>query len=122
MYRLLACAAPAWRRAGCRRSEPDVAGRQAASRSVRQHARVRRARWCAPRAGFLPFSAIYIELHYIFSSIWGHKARRGPPGSARLPPCAHRRPLCAESDGLSIPYHNPSIILPYHNSIIVPLL
>ncbi|CAK8986621.1 Transmembrane 9 superfamily member 3 (Endomembrane protein 9) (Transmembrane nine protein 3) (AtTMN3) [Durusdinium trenchii] len=24
-------------------------------------------------AGFLPFSAIYIELHYIFSSIWGHK-------------------------------------------------
>ena len=26
-------------------------------------------------AGFLPFSAIYIELHYIFNSIWGHKAR-----------------------------------------------
>lgn len=26
-------------------------------------------------AGFLPFSAIYIELHYIFSSIWGHKVR-----------------------------------------------
>eukprot|EP00210_Caulerpa_lentillifera_P004666 g4451.t1 len=24
-------------------------------------------------AGFLPFSAIYIELHYLFSSIWGHK-------------------------------------------------
>jgi len=24
-------------------------------------------------AGFLPFSAIYIELHYIFNSIWGHK-------------------------------------------------
>jgi len=24
-------------------------------------------------AGFLPFSAIYIEVHYIFSSIWGHK-------------------------------------------------
>ncbi|CAD7700344.1 unnamed protein product [Ostreobium quekettii] len=24
-------------------------------------------------AGFLPFSAIYIELYYIFSSIWGHK-------------------------------------------------
>jgi len=23
--------------------------------------------------GFLPFSAIYIELHYIFASIWGHK-------------------------------------------------
>merc|ERR1711998_480780 len=24
-------------------------------------------------AGFLPFSAIYIELHYIFATIWGHK-------------------------------------------------
>lgn len=24
-------------------------------------------------AGFLPFSAIYIELHYIFVSVWGHK-------------------------------------------------
>jgi hypothetical protein len=24
-------------------------------------------------AGFLPFSAIYIELHYIFNAIWGHK-------------------------------------------------
>jgi len=24
-------------------------------------------------SGFLPFSAIYIELHYIFASIWGHK-------------------------------------------------
>jgi len=24
-------------------------------------------------AGFLPFSAIYIELHYIFASIWGHR-------------------------------------------------
>ena len=24
-------------------------------------------------AGFLPFSSIYIELHYIFASIWGHK-------------------------------------------------
>eukprot|EP00924_Labyrinthula_sp_SR-Ha-C_P014551 snap_masked-scaffold_34-processed-gene-1.27-mRNA-1 protein AED:0.01 eAED:0.01 QI:0/-1/0/1/-1/1/1/0/594 len=24
-------------------------------------------------AGFLPFSAIYIELYYIFNSIWGHK-------------------------------------------------
>jgi Endomembrane protein 70 len=23
-------------------------------------------------AGFLPFSAIYIELHYIFASMWGH--------------------------------------------------
>jgi hypothetical protein len=28
-------------------------------------------------AGFLPFSAIYIELYYIFASIWGHKVRRG---------------------------------------------
>lgn len=26
-------------------------------------------------AGFLPFSAIYIELYYIFASIWGHKVR-----------------------------------------------
>merc|ERR1711898_35557 len=24
-------------------------------------------------AGFLPFSAIYIELHYIFASLWGYK-------------------------------------------------
>jgi len=24
-------------------------------------------------SGFLPFSAIYIELHYIFASVWGHK-------------------------------------------------
>ena len=24
-------------------------------------------------AGFLPFSAIYIELHYLFNSLWGHK-------------------------------------------------
>jgi len=24
-------------------------------------------------AGFLPFSAIYIELHYIFASVWGHQ-------------------------------------------------
>jgi len=24
-------------------------------------------------AGFLPFSAIYIELHYIFTSVWGHR-------------------------------------------------
>ena len=34
------------------------------------------------RAGFLPFSAIYIELHYIFSSIWGHKVRRAGLGAA----------------------------------------
>mmetsp|Transcript_8620 Transcript_8620/g.14878 ORF Transcript_8620/g.14878 Transcript_8620/m.14878 type:complete len:589 (-) Transcript_8620:493-2259(-) len=25
-------------------------------------------------AGFLPFSAIYIELYYIFTSVWGHKS------------------------------------------------
>lgn len=24
-------------------------------------------------AGFLPFSAVYIELHYIFTSMWGHQ-------------------------------------------------
>merc|ERR1712051_1022672 len=24
-------------------------------------------------SGFLPFSAIYIELHYIFASMWGHQ-------------------------------------------------
>lgn len=24
-------------------------------------------------SGFLPFSAIYIELHYIFASVWGHR-------------------------------------------------
>merc|ERR1719171_1344108 len=24
-------------------------------------------------AGFLPFSAIYVELHYIFASVWGFK-------------------------------------------------
>jgi hypothetical protein len=28
-------------------------------------------------AGFLPFSAIYIELYYIFASIWGHKVGEG---------------------------------------------
>ena len=27
-------------------------------------------------AGFLPFSAIYIELYYVFLSVWGHKVRR----------------------------------------------
>ncbi len=26
-------------------------------------------------AGFLPFSAIYVELYYIFASVWGHKVR-----------------------------------------------
>jgi hypothetical protein len=30
-------------------------------------------------AGFLPFSAIYIELYYIFASVWGHKARARRP-------------------------------------------
>lgn len=25
-------------------------------------------------AGFLPFSAIYVELYYIFASIWGHQS------------------------------------------------
>lgn len=25
-------------------------------------------------AGFLPFSAIYIEIYYIFASVWGHKS------------------------------------------------
>ena len=28
---------------------------------------------CLGGAGFLPFSAIYIELYYIFASVWGHK-------------------------------------------------
>jgi hypothetical protein len=28
-----------------------------------------------PSTGFLPFSAIYIELYYIFASVWGHKVR-----------------------------------------------
>ena len=94
--------------------EPDVAGRSQMPqvgrppRAACGGARVRRARWGAPRAGFLPFSAIYIELHYIFSSIWGHKARRGPPGGARLPPRAHRRPLRAESD---LGCCNPTITL-----------
>ena len=27
-------------------------------------------------AGFLPFSAIYIELYYIFASVWGHKVSK----------------------------------------------
>lgn len=29
-------------------------------------------------AGFLPFSAISIELHYIFASVWGHKVSATP--------------------------------------------
>jgi len=28
-------------------------------------------------AGFLPFSAIYVELYYIFASVWGHKVSCG---------------------------------------------
>ena len=32
-------------------------------------------------AGFLPFSAIYIELYYIFASVWGHKACLSPCGT-----------------------------------------
>ena len=37
-------------------------------------------------AGFLPFSAIYIELYYIFASVWGHKviAPRNAPTFACL--------------------------------------
>ncbi len=27
-------------------------------------------------AGFLPFSAIYIELYYICAAVWGHKVGR----------------------------------------------
>ena len=33
-------------------------------------------------AGFLPFSAIYIELYYIFASVWGHKVMIDASGSA----------------------------------------
>ena len=29
-------------------------------------------------AGFLPFSAIYVEIYYIFASVWGHKSYRLP--------------------------------------------
>ena len=28
-------------------------------------------------SGFLPFSAIYVELYYIFASVWGHKVWGG---------------------------------------------
>jgi hypothetical protein len=27
-------------------------------------------------AGALPFSAIYVELYYIFLSVWGHKVQK----------------------------------------------
>jgi len=33
----------------------------------------RKAIWQVIMAGFLPFSAIYIELYYIFAAVWGHK-------------------------------------------------
>jgi hypothetical protein len=33
-------------------------------------------------AGFLPFSAISIELHYIFASVWGHKVRPAAAAAA----------------------------------------
>jgi hypothetical protein len=33
-------------------------------------------------AGFLPFSAIYIELYYIFASIWGHKVHSSSSSAA----------------------------------------
>ena len=36
-------------------------------------------------AGFLPFSAIYIELYYIFASVWGHKVRVGAALRAAAP-------------------------------------
>jgi len=34
-------------------------------------------------AGFLPFSAIYIELYYVFASVWGHQAHvlKSQPGT-----------------------------------------
>ena len=35
-------------------------------------------------AGFLPFSAISIELHYIFASVWGHKVRWEGESSGRV--------------------------------------
>lgn len=39
---------------------------------VSQHTSIANVLWCT---GFLPFSAIYIELYYIFASVWGHKVR-----------------------------------------------
>ena len=35
-------------------------------------------------AGFLPFSAISIELHYIFASVWGHKVRARAEGEGQM--------------------------------------
>lgn len=49
-------------------------------------------------AGFLPFSAIYIELYYIFASIWGHKvcmAARLLQGTAH----GHMRLACFAPSG-----------------------
>ena len=40
-------------------------------------------------AGFLPFSAIYIELFYIFSSVWGFKVCAGADCVLRDTPCIH---------------------------------
>ena len=37
-------------------------------------------------AGFLPFSAISIELHYIFASVWGHKVRGAQAWARQVPP------------------------------------
>lgn len=57
-------------------------------------------------SGFLPFSAIYIELHYIFASVWGHKVGVWVSLSVRWPclrlltsylfivcPCADLHPI-----------------------------
>jgi hypothetical protein len=44
-------------------------------------------------AGFLPFSAIYVELYYIFASVWGHKVRArrgGGRGSGRAAAGGHQ--------------------------------
>ena len=49
-------------------------------------------------AGFLPFSAISIELHYIFASVWGHKVRaRAAVACAALRCCAPRVPPAASA-------------------------
>merc|ERR1712039_756130 len=41
--------------------------------------------------GFLPFSAIYIELHYIFNSVWGPRIYSLRHPAARLRHAAPRR-------------------------------
>jgi hypothetical protein len=53
-------------------------------------------------AGFLPFSAIYIELYYIFASIWGHKV--GVDAAARPSFCMSTcvlavRGACTKGEG-----------------------